>query len=238
MSSACPIQTIAATVRAKRERRKQARPGELLAAALELFVEKGYAATRAEEVAQRAGVSKGTLFLYFSSKEELFKAVVRENIVGRFGEWKAVIDAFEGSSADLLRHAMRMWWERIGATRVSGISKLMMSEAGNFPELAAFYHQEVVLPGQALVRHILEHGVRRGEFAPIDLDYGVYALIAPMMFLTTWNHSLGCCGAAAHQIDPQRYIDCQVQTLLHGLLQRDSSGPLRAQDTPKKAINP
>ena len=72
----------------RRERRKEARPGELLDAALDLFVEKGYAATRVEEVAARAGVSKGTLFLYFPSKEELFKAVVRENIVGRFAEWR------------------------------------------------------------------------------------------------------------------------------------------------------
>src|SRR5438128_11479502 len=96
-------------VQAKRERRKEARPGELLDAALDLFVEKGFAATRAEEVAARAGVSKGTLFLYFPSKEELFKAVVRENISGRFGEWNDEFEAFEGSTADMLRHFMRMW---------------------------------------------------------------------------------------------------------------------------------
>ena len=83
---------------AKRERRKEARPGELLDAALDLFVEKGFAATRSEEVAARAGVSKGTLFLYFPSKEELFKAVVRENISGRFQEWKEEFQHFEGNS--------------------------------------------------------------------------------------------------------------------------------------------
>ena len=70
-------------------RRKDARPSELLAAALDLFVEKGFAATRAEEVAKRAGVSKGTLFLYFATKEELFKAVVRENISGRYPDRRA-----------------------------------------------------------------------------------------------------------------------------------------------------
>ena len=86
---------------AKHERRKDARPGELLAAALDLFVEKVFAATKAEEVARRAGVSKGTLFLYFASKEELFKAVVRENISGRFSEWNAEFDAFEGSTVDM-----------------------------------------------------------------------------------------------------------------------------------------
>src|SRR6185436_5309848 len=123
---------------------KEARPGELLAAALDLFVEKGFAGTRAEEVAKRAGVSKGTLFLYFSSKEELFKAVVRENISGRFGEWNEELNNFQGSSADMLRYCVKTWWERVGSTKAAGIIKLMMSEAGNFPELAAFYNAEVI----------------------------------------------------------------------------------------------
>src|SRR3954471_6530829 len=103
-------------VQAKRERRKEARPGELLDAALDLFVEKGFAATRAEEVAARAGVSKGTLFLYFPSKEELFKAVVRENISGRFREWNDEFVTFEGTSADMVRYCFKVWWERVGAT--------------------------------------------------------------------------------------------------------------------------
>src|SRR6195952_1605259 len=90
----------------KRERRKEARPGELLEAALDLFVEKGFAATRAEEVAARAGVSKGTLFLYFQSKEDLFKAVVQENLSVRFVEWNAEYESFEGSTSDMLRYCL------------------------------------------------------------------------------------------------------------------------------------
>ena len=133
-------------VSAKRERRKEARPGELLEAALDLFVEKGFAATRSEEVAARAGVSKGTLFLYFQSKEELFKAVVIENLAGRFTEWNREFDEYEGSTADMLRYCMRVWWERVGATKASGLTKLMMSEGRNFPELADFYRREVVSP--------------------------------------------------------------------------------------------
>ena len=120
-------------VHARRERRKEARPGELLDAALDLFVEKGFAATRAEEVAARAGVSNGTLFLYFPSKEELFKAVVRDNISGRFQEWNQEFDSFDGSTPDMLRYCMKVWWDRLGATRASGITKLMISEARNFP---------------------------------------------------------------------------------------------------------
>lgn len=213
-----------AKVQAKRERRKEARPGELLAAALELFVEKGYAATRSEEVARRAGVSKGTLFLYFASKEELFKAVVRENLAGRFPEWEAEFDAYTGSTPEMLRYAMQMWWQRVGATPASGITKLMMSEASNFPELAAFYQQEVIQPGHDLIRRILQRGVDRGEFRPIDMEHGIYLVLAPMIFLMTWKHSLGACSDCSTVLDPEKYLELQVQTLLHGLCPPGATG--------------
>jgi AcrR family transcriptional regulator len=99
-------------------RRKHARPEEITAAALESFVERGYAATRLEDVAARAGISKGTLYLYFANKEELFKAVVREALVARLVEFKSQIGKFQGSSADLLRLVFKTWWERIGSTRI------------------------------------------------------------------------------------------------------------------------
>jgi len=216
----CPAQTIcelAANVRAKRERRKEARPGELLTAALDLFVEKGFAATRAEEVARRAGVSKGTLFLYFASKEDLFKAVVRENISGRFTEWGEELSKYQGSSEDLLRYCMRSWWERIGNTKASGITKLMMSEAGNFPELAAFYQAEVIRPGNALIARILQRGVERGELKAVDPVYGVYSIVTPLMFLAMWKHSFGVCGGPTDALVPETYIEAQLKTILHGL---------------------
>ena len=202
---------------ARRERRKEARPGELLDAALDLFVEKGFAATRSEEVAARAGVSKGTLFLYFPSKEELFKAVVRENMSGRFAEWNEEFERFEGSTAEMVRYCMQVWWERIGATRASGITKLIISEARNFPELAAFYQQEVIRPGTDLVRRILQRGMDRGEFRALDLDYAVFNIVAPMIFLIMMKHSLGACVPQDYALDPQRYLQTQVDILLHGL---------------------
>lgn len=203
---------------ARRTRRKEARPGELLDAALDLFVEKGFAATRVEEVAARAGVSKGTLFLYFPSKEDLFKAVVRENIVGRFAEWGEQMQHYSGSTADMLRTCYQAWWERIGNTRASGITKLMLSEAGNFPGLALFYQTEVILPAQALIRRVLERGVARGEFRPsLDLDYAVHSVIAPLMFLMLSKHSLGACVPQSQTFDPQTFIERQLDCLLHGL---------------------
>lgn len=209
--------------RQRRSRRKEARPGELLEAALSLFVEKGFAATRVEEVAARAGVSKGTLFLYFPSKEELFKAVVRETIAGRFAEWNDEFERFEGDSVELVRYCMHSWWERVGQTQASGITKLVMSEAGMFPEIAAFYQQEVIRPGHELIRRILQRGIDRGEFRPLHLDYAVYSLIAPMIFLLMWKHSMSACTPSSAPIDPLSFIDTQVDLLLHGMLVRPTS---------------
>ena len=138
----------------KRERRKEARPGELVTAARDLFVEKGFAATRADEVAARAGVSKGTLFLYFQSKEDLFKAVITENIANLFPAWNEEFKTFSGSSADMLHYAMDLWWNNVGNTPASGIVKLVLSEAQNFPDIAEFYQREVVEPGTHLLRSI------------------------------------------------------------------------------------
>ncbi|MES2189550.1 MAG: TetR/AcrR family transcriptional regulator [Pseudomonadota bacterium] len=206
------------SIAVKRERRKEARPGELLDAALDLFVEKGFAATRSEEVAARAGVSKGTLFLYFQSKEELLKAVVRENISGRFKEWNEEFLTYEGSSADMITYCMNVWWDRVGATKASGITKLMMSEAKNFPEIAAFYQQEVIAPGQTLIRRILQRGIDRGEIRPVDLDYAVFTIVAPMMFLILAKHSPGVCAPMTLAMDPKKYIETQLGAILHGLI--------------------
>lgn len=209
----------------KRERRKEARPGELLEAALDLFVEKGFAATRVDDVATRAGVSKGTLFLYFPSKEELFKAVVRHNIAGRFEEWRDELEAFEGTTSELLRYCYQVWWERIGATKASGITKLMFSEAQNFPEITGFYQQEVILPGQALIRRIVERGIGRGEFRPVPLDYIVHVVMAPMIFLMMWKHSVGACIPDSLGLQPELYIEAQIDNVLHGLLARPPALP-------------
>jgi TetR/AcrR family transcriptional regulator len=206
----------------KRERRKEARPRELLDAALALFVEKGFTATRAEEVAARAGVSKGTLFLYFQSKEDLFKAVIRENIGSLFPAWNEELDTFKGNCTEMVKYAMNAWWERVGSTPASGIAKLVISEAQNFPDVAAFYQADVVAPGTHLLQRILQRGVDSGEFRAMDTNSAVYALIAPMIFLMMWKHSMGACAASANIIDPQKFIHMQVDMLLNGMLARSA----------------
>ncbi len=191
-------------VHAKRERR-QGRPSRRTAGGGARSVRrKGFAATRSEEVAARAGVSKGTLFLYFPSKEELFKAVVIENLGGRFTEWNAEFEAFEGTTADMLRYCMSVWWERVGETKASGLTKLMMSEGANFPELAEFYRREVVRPGHELLRRIFQRGIDSGEFAPMDIDHAIYSVVAPMVFLMLRKHSAMVCVDGASASRPRK----------------------------------
>ena len=206
---------------ARRERRKEARPGELLAAALDLFVEKGFAATRSEEVAQRAGVSKGTLFLYFPTKEDLFKAVVRESMGQAIDYGFEQVEKYTGPTAELIPYLMQSWWEKFGSTKASGITKLMMSEATNFPELAAFYYTEVIEPNHRLVRSVIQRGVDRGEFRTVDNEYAIYSVLAPLIHLVTWKHSMGCCVSGDQQLDPVKYIAAQADMVVHGLLKRN-----------------
>lgn len=198
------------------ERRKDARPQELLAAALDLFVERGFAATRLEDVAKRAGVSKGTLYLYFENKQELFKAVVRDSIVQSIGEAEISLAASEDSTSDLLRSMMMQWWQEVGATKVGGLAKLMMAESNNFPELAQFYNDEVVTRGSAFMASLVERGIRRGEFRQVDPVLVSAILCAPMNMLMLWTHSMLPC--EVKDLDPLAYLDTLVDMSLRGLL--------------------
>jgi AcrR family transcriptional regulator len=198
-----------------RQRRKEARPAELTAAALELFVEKGFAGTRLDDVAARAGVSKGTLYLYFDSKEALFKAVIQEGIVPILEAGAGMVDSFTGGSVDLLRGVILEWWKRIGATSLAGVPKLMISEAGNFPELAAYYNDTVIIRGRELLRRILQRGIARGEFRAVDVETAIDVIFAPVLMMLVWRYSLGACGCGSH--DPATYLRTHLDLALNGL---------------------
>jgi AcrR family transcriptional regulator len=196
-------------------RRKDARPEEILAAALDLFVERGFATTRLDDVAARAGISKGTLYLYFENKEDLFKAVVRGNMLPMLQHGEALVENFPGSSSELLRQLVRGWWGLSGASKISGLPKLVIAEAGNFPDLAKFYYDEVILRAQSIFRSVLRRGVDTGEFREVDSEHLVHVALAPLVMLSVWSHSFACC--LQEQLQPQRYIDSYLDMLLHGL---------------------
>lgn len=201
-------------------RRKEARPGEIVAAALEIFTDKGFAATRLSEVAARAGVSKGTLYLYFSSKEDLFKTMVREAVLPDIGGLEAWVAAYPGSSAELLRHFILRVARIFSSGPVGRIPKIIIAEAGTFPDLAQFWVTEFVERGQALMRRILERGQASGEFTASQAET-VLVLFAPILLLTLWNNAIG--PAVGRMLDPGRLADEAARILLDGLRLRDEA---------------
>jgi AcrR family transcriptional regulator len=220
-----------------RQRRKKARPQELLAAALTLFVEKGFAATRAEEVARLAGVSKGTLYLYYPSKEELFKAVVRHNLTSLIAEGEQLAGAFEGSSSALLALLILTWWERFGSTPAAGIHKVILAEVRNFPELAQFYADEVMAPADRLFGGCVARGVARGEFRPMPTHEVSLALIAPLIFVAVHRHSFGCCPVhGTAEMDPELVLKTHLDLVLRGLQVRPDEAPPPRHGRPSKAL--
>jgi AcrR family transcriptional regulator len=196
-------------------RRKKARPAELISAALDLFVERGFSATRLEDVAARAGVSKGTLYLYFPSKEDLFKAVVRGGIVPAIERAEKLLDEHRGSADLLIRDMVKGWWVSVGNTQLGGIPKLMISESRNFPELAQFYFHEVISRVHRLVAAAVQRGIDNGEFRPVNVDYVKRLVIAPLWLLTVWRFSFDYC--ETHKLDPSTYLDSHLDLILRGL---------------------
>jgi AcrR family transcriptional regulator len=201
----------------QRQRRKEARPQELLGAALTLFVEKGFAATRSEEVARAAGVSKGTLYLYYPSKEELFKAVVRQNLSALIAEGEELVERHVGSSSELLVRLLTTWWSRLGNTPAAGIHKVVLAEVRNFPELAQFYTDEVIVPADRLFSRTVQRGIDRGEFRPLPVHEVAHALMAPMIFQALHRHSFGACPVHGVELDPEAMLRTQLELLLRGL---------------------
>lgn len=200
-----------------RKRRKEARPAELLAAALALFVDKGYAATRLEDVAARAGVSKGTLYLYYANKEALFTAVIQEGIVPVLAAGESIAAQHQGSCSDLLEVLLDNWWIRIGETAYAGIPKLIIAEARNFPEVARFYYDNVISRGRALLGAALRRGMESGEFRRLDLDTAIDVIIAPILMLLIWRHSMTGCHNDAD--DPRVYLQTHLDLVRQGLRQ-------------------
>jgi len=181
---------------------------------LALFAERGFAAAKLEEVARRAGISKGTVYLYFPTKEDLFRAVVRQELLPNLARFEATLDAWQGSSGALLRTlAARM--TEIMDSEVGCLPKLVLSEAGNFPEIARFYADEVVGRGIRLFAGILRRGAERGEFRVVEPMHVMPSLVGPLLLLLLWRHSIG--RHAGLQFDHRAVIETHIDLLLRGL---------------------
>lgn len=197
------------------KRRKGARPEEIVTAALEEFVERGFAATRLEDVARRAGVTKGTLYLYFKNKEALFKAVVRQTIVPVIAQGELTAQSFTGSARELLEQLVREYWRLVYETSLAGIPKLMMAEAANFPQLARFYYEEVVTRGHRLLGGVIERGIQDGEFRKVNIPAATKLALSPLMHATIAQRAFAAC--MPEGFDVRKYLETHIDLYLHGI---------------------
>jgi AcrR family transcriptional regulator len=158
------------------QRRPEARPDEILDAAQKVFGESGFARAKLDDVARLAGVSKGTLYLYFDSKETLFREMVRAKIVALLAESEALVNAHSGSCRDLLVQLITGMFHSMRDHEIVKISRVAQAEFASFPELAQFYFHEVIVRARRLVAQVLQRGIESGEFRPIPHGFGARAL--------------------------------------------------------------
>ncbi len=164
------------------QRRKEDRPAEITAAAFETFAEKGYASTRVEEVAKRAGISKGLLYLYFKTKEELFKAVIRSFVVPKIDELTDIIDSHELSSEAFLRGPFLEFAKTLPGSPISILVRLMIAEGPKHPDLLRFYWDNVISRGLAALELLVRRGVDNGEFRPTVVNELPHLFVMPVVF--------------------------------------------------------
>jgi AcrR family transcriptional regulator len=200
---------------ARWRRRKDARPAEILDAALAVFAEKGYAATRMDEIARRAGVTKGTIYLYFESKDAVFRSLVQESIGATIQSVTAAAERFEGSSADLLRMVLRGIGTFVRVDDRVVLPKVMIAEAGNFPGLAEFYRREVIDRGLGLLTSVIARGTARGEFRAVNPEHTAKLCVAPLLVAIFWRTTFGKFDTVPYDLNG--LIETHIDVLLRGL---------------------
>jgi AcrR family transcriptional regulator len=202
------------------QRRKEERPAEITRAALEAFAEHGYAATRVDEVAARAGVSKGLLYLYFKTKEELFKAVIRSAVVPRIDALKTAVADTDLSAEEFLRGPFLNFIKQLPDSRVRIVVRLLIAEGPKHPDLTAYYCDQVVSGGVAALRQLIARGVREGAFRQSRLGDFPQLLIAPVLLSMIWKVLF-----QEHMpIDTDKLLETHIELVLRAIKVADVDG--------------
>ncbi|MDH4048758.1 MAG: TetR/AcrR family transcriptional regulator [Gammaproteobacteria bacterium] len=194
-------------------RRKEDRPAEITAAALAEFSDKGYDAARVDDVAKRAGVSKGLLYLYFRTKEELFKAVVRSFVSPRIQALENGIRDTELSAEAFLRGPFLEFAKQIPKSPVRVLVRLIIAEGPKYPDLTKYYWDNVVTHGLSAIRQLIARGVRNGEFKASALDEFPQMLVAPVLFSVVWTSVF----SKQHSLDSDRFIETNLEIILSAI---------------------
>ena len=199
----------------KRKRRKDARPSEIVQAALEVFTELGFAQAKVTDIASKAGVAKGTVYLYFKTKEELFEAVVRDFIQPVFQDVAKMVDALPGPASQLLKMLiMRLYHSLPNSPERRGILRILLSEGERFPHLTEFYHREIISGAQQLVRRIVQRGIDAGEFRQSMAGDFPATIMGPVMMAALWKMAFD----RVAPLDLEAFAEAHIDLVLHGLL--------------------
>ncbi|MEO6699351.1 MAG: TetR/AcrR family transcriptional regulator [Paraperlucidibaca sp.] len=207
------------------QRRPTARPEEILNAALAEFIERGYAATKLDDIARRANISKGTLYLYFSNKESLFKQAVLSQIGPLIDVAELCAQSHQDSPLILLKQLYADWARILLDPTLGGLCKLMIAESDNFPDTAKFYVDEVVVRSRRVLHGVIERAMKAGELRVMPAELVVRELVTPILFMSLWRHSLA-------PFDPQHipdadYLDTHWNIVMRGLSVNLSHDSLR-----------
>ena len=203
----------------KRPRQRRApaeRPGEIIDAALALFVEKGFAATRLDDVAERAGLSKAAIYLYFDDKIALFQGVIRQAIGSNLGMVEAMLAAHRGSVAELLPRILEFMASRIEETPMASVAKLVIAESRAFPEIGRFYLEEVIGRGLPMMESLVVRGIAQGEFRKVDPALTVRSIIGAMLLAIIWRTVFEPIGA--EKVDVRALARHHADLMLHALM--------------------
>jgi AcrR family transcriptional regulator len=198
------------------QRRAEDRPREICTAALDVFAEKGFAAARLDEIARRAGVSKGTLYLYFKDKEDLFRAVVRDTVAPNIEVIRASLAGAEMTFADVIRLFLPRFAEITGRVPVGAVAKMVIGESRNFPELAKVWHDHVASKAIGMIAELIERAQARGEVRPGDPRLHAFTLMGPMVLGLLWRETLQPAGGAV--LDLEALARQHAESVLGGLL--------------------
>ncbi len=200
----------------KWRRRKDARPAEIVAAALEIFAEKGFAAARLDDIAARAGVSKGALYLYFETKQHLFEAVVRDAVLPNIEAVEQVAKGADLPFGVLVRMLMARMGEFVSTSSLGSVARMVIAESGNFPDLARVWHDQVVSRALGVMTGVVERAQARGEVRPGDPRFHAFAIIGPVLMGVIWREVLQPVGGAP--VDLRALAAQHAETVLGGLL--------------------
>ncbi|PLR27868.1 TetR family transcriptional regulator [Caulobacter zeae] len=206
----------------KWRRRSEARPGEIVQAALEVFAERGFAGARLDEIAARAGISKGALYLYFETKDDIFRAVVREAVAPNLDVVEAVLAQATLPFPDLLRMVFARIVQLIGTSRLGAVAKLVIGESRNFPELARVWHDEVVSRALTLMSGAIARAQARGEVAPGDPRLYAFSIVGPILMGVIWKETFVPVGAPAMNLEA--LVRQHADTVLLGLTPHTEAG--------------